>query len=53
MGHEKYLGSFDGPPNFLYVQGWATKQKPMSTSKIKILIIKVNKAIQIIKWDIK
>jgi hypothetical protein len=36
MGHGKSLGSFDGPPNFLYVHGWATKQKPMmSTSKNK------------------
>jgi hypothetical protein len=26
MGHGKYLGSFDGPPIFLYVYGWATKQ---------------------------
>ena len=29
MGHGKSLGSFDGPPIFLYVHGWATKQKPM------------------------
>jgi hypothetical protein len=35
MGHGKSLGSFDGPPIFLYVHGWATKQKPMSTSKNK------------------
>ena len=36
MGHGKSLGSFDGPPNFLYVHGWATKQNPcMSTSKNK------------------
>jgi hypothetical protein len=35
MGHGKSLGSCDGPPNFLYVHGWATKQKPMSTSKSK------------------
>ena len=31
MGHGKSLGSFDGPPIILYVYGWATKQKPMST----------------------
>jgi hypothetical protein len=35
MGHGKSLGSFDGPPIFLYVHGWATKQKSMSTSKNK------------------
>jgi hypothetical protein len=35
MGHGKSLGSFNGPPIFLYVHGWATKQKPMSTSKNK------------------
>jgi hypothetical protein len=29
MGHGKSLRRFDGPPNFLYVHGWATKQKPM------------------------
>ena len=29
MGHGKSLGSFDGPPIFWYVHGWATKQKPM------------------------
>ena len=28
MGHGKSLGSFDGPPIFWYVHGWATKQKP-------------------------
>jgi hypothetical protein len=32
MGHGKSLGSCDGPPIFLYVHGWASKQKPMSTS---------------------
>ena len=38
MGHGKSLGSFDGPPNFLYVHGWATKQNPcMSTSKNKYI----------------
>jgi hypothetical protein len=32
----KSLGSFDGPPIFLYVHGWATKTKTcMSTSKNK------------------
>jgi hypothetical protein len=31
MGHGKSLVSFDGPPIILYVYGWATKQKPMST----------------------
>jgi hypothetical protein len=31
MGHGKSLGSFDGPPIILYVYGWATKQKPIST----------------------
>ena len=42
MGHGKSLGSFDGPPIFLYVHGWATKQKPMLIIYyIKILIIKV------------
>ena len=30
MGHGKSLGSFDGPP--IYVYGWAIKQKPISTS---------------------
>jgi hypothetical protein len=36
MGHGKSLGSFDGPPIFLYVHGWASKQNPfMSTSKNK------------------
>jgi hypothetical protein len=27
MGHGKSFGSFDGPPMFWYVHGWATKQK--------------------------
>jgi hypothetical protein len=31
MGDGNFLGSFDGPPMILYVYGWATKQKPMST----------------------
>jgi hypothetical protein len=31
MCHGKSLGSFDGPPIILYIFGWATKQKPMST----------------------
>jgi hypothetical protein len=31
MGHGKSMGSFDGPPIILYVYGWATKQKPIST----------------------
>jgi hypothetical protein len=35
MGHGKSFGTFDGPPIFLYVHGWATKQKVMSTSKNK------------------
>jgi hypothetical protein len=33
MGHGKSLGSFDGPPIFLYVHGLGHQQKPMSTSK--------------------
>jgi hypothetical protein len=54
MGHGKSLGSFDGPPIFFVVHGWATKQKPMLIIYyIKILIIKVNKTIQIIKCKCK
>jgi hypothetical protein len=44
MGHGKSLGSFDGPPIFWYVHGWAIKEKSMLIIYyIKILIIKVNK----------
>jgi hypothetical protein len=45
MGHGKSLGSFDEPLIFLYVHGWASKQKPIHVyfKKIKVLIIKVKK----------
>jgi hypothetical protein len=43
MRHGKSLGSFDGPPIFLHVHGWATKQKSMSTSKNKDINNKIGK----------
>jgi hypothetical protein len=50
-GPWKIFGQFDGPPIILYVHGWATKQKPISTfityyykynSKYNIIQIKHN-----------
>jgi hypothetical protein len=40
------LGSFDGPPIFLYVHGWATKQKPISTFSLIMTNIIANKILK-------